>query len=87
MKDINSTEEPGGWDTRYLILKCKKFLKPFGWRIAWNARNSNKLADGAAKLTLKSNMPLLFYSSDDVNFPPSLLSYIYLNSIGSVPAL
>ena len=33
VKDINSTEEPRGWDTRYLILKCKNFLKPFSWKI------------------------------------------------------
>ena len=74
VKAINNLAEPGGWDTRYTVLKCRSILISKGWTLIWNARSSNKLADAAARKTLVTKIPLLFYNAYVLGFPDCILS-------------
>ena len=76
VKAINNLAEPGGWDTRYTVLKCRSILISKGWTLIWNARSSNKLADAAARKTLVTKIPLLFDNADVLGFPDCILSLI-----------
>ncbi|KAF3443322.1 hypothetical protein FNV43_RR13004 [Rhamnella rubrinervis] len=75
VKEINVVEDPSQWETRYVALSCRRMLNSKHWKLNWNARSSNSLADSIAKLTLRCNNPFLFSSIAESfsssNFPSS----------------
>ncbi|KAF3436727.1 hypothetical protein FNV43_RR19474 [Rhamnella rubrinervis] len=71
VKEINAMEDPSQWDTRYLMISCRRMLSLRHWKLNWNARSSNSLADSIAKWTLRSSIPFLFSSGISVSQEPS----------------
>ncbi|KAF3451878.1 hypothetical protein FNV43_RR07974 [Rhamnella rubrinervis] len=60
VKAINAVEDPAQWDTGYLALGCRKVLGSKKWKLNWNSRTSNLLADSLAKRSLQSIQSFLF---------------------------
>lgn len=61
VKEINAKNSPNDWSASndLLVIRCR--FETNKWRMSWNARTSNILADLIAKNTASSNIPLFFY--------------------------
>lgn len=77
VKEIISSSEPRGWDTRYLVLQCKWWFTERGWKLEWHPRCTNKVADLLAKETLKARCP--YFSVLYESLFPSFLSEVVLS--------
>ncbi|KAF3437451.1 hypothetical protein FNV43_RR20204 [Rhamnella rubrinervis] len=69
VKEINAMEDPSQWDTRYLMISCRRTLSSRHWKLNWNARSSNSLADSIAKWTLRRYERLLLLAGQPESRP------------------
>ncbi|KAF3436461.1 hypothetical protein FNV43_RR23553 [Rhamnella rubrinervis] len=61
VKEILSSSNPSLWEIRYSVLYCRSLLRQNEWKMEWNARSSNVVADCVAKVSLNSNTVLSTY--------------------------
>lgn len=50
--EMLSSEEPNGWETRLDLLNIKERFQNREWILCWHPRNTNVVADAAAKFSL-----------------------------------
>lgn len=55
VKEANFDKEPSSWNTRDKMMAIRKSLTVRGWRLIWNARDSNLFADTLAKESLATS--------------------------------
>lgn len=60
VEEITSTKDPCRWSTRFDMLKVQSLFAPNGWKIGWQSRLANSLADATSKWILLNNRPLYF---------------------------
>lgn len=77
VNEINSLKDPTGWYTREAVLFVRSILAEKEWKLCWNARTSNKFADYVAKMALRGNSNVMFFSFNLGNLPKEL-SDIYV---------
>ena len=79
VKEINSNSDPCEWNTRYMVLSCRELLSSNGWILGWNARDSNQLADIAAKFSLSSISSFSFSGEVDLcsSLPASIIDVAF----------
>lgn len=61
--------DPTSWSFRYVVIKIKQNFMLQIWKLAWNGRSSNLLADSLAKLSFNYNSDVVFDSSHLFSIP------------------
>lgn len=82
VKEVLSSKRPSGWHTQNNIVKIQESLSRKNWKLEWNARISNFLADGLAKMTFVSNYNLLFFDFDLATLLEKLKDTLFADLVG-----
>nr|XP_048327574.1 uncharacterized protein LOC125421847 [Ziziphus jujuba var. spinosa] len=56
VENITSHEDPTGWDSRCDFIFLQSLFSSYCWKIRWNSRETNGLADCVAKKVLKEDV-------------------------------
>lgn len=59
VKEITSSTDPCRWSTKFDMMRIKSLFEENGWKIEWQSRQSNSLANAIAKWTLSNKSPLM----------------------------
>lgn len=83
-KEINSSKDPDGWNTRDNILHIKARFAIFNWQIRWNHRSSNFLDDKVARDSFNCSFPFYFDACNMEAFPTSFLDISLFDCLGGL---
>lgn len=67
------SRELGGWDAKYAILNARNNLCNKAWKLLWNDRTPNSIADRMSKLSFRLNLYFLFDNSNIISMPFELV--------------
>lgn len=82
IQDVNSKEEPSGWDSRYGCLAVRQKKSLFNWCFHWHNRDANQLADRLVKLSFNFNQEFYFVNPTLSDLPNDMSSVLFSDSLG-----
>lgn len=85
VEEVKSNKMPKDWSAGEGVHKIRRALELNNWKLVWQKRSANKLADVLAKLTLK-NKSYFSFSSSNLDCLPGAFCNVYFSEIVGGPA-